>query len=269
MDSGWEANGFAVYQNQIKAANMETMKGPHKYIWQQFETNFIKAHFYTLTNRQLANMLGHKLTLLRTRCYEMGLKRIELEYWTDEQVAFLKENYKRYGDTELAQMFGEVWHKEKGWDKKHIEKKRRYLNLKRTKAEKDAIRESHKAAGVYKLGSKHTWDNRGRAAIGEKRMWKDRNGYQFMVIKTATGFVHYAPYLWSQLHGEIPEGHVVRLKDGNAANVVAENLELITMAENARRNSIHRYPKEIKDLIYLSNKLDRTIKKLENEKQDK
>ena len=66
----------------------------NKHEWTPFELNFIRCHFDKLTNFQLSHMLGLKLTMLRMKCYEMGLKRMELEYWTDEQVNYLKANYK-------------------------------------------------------------------------------------------------------------------------------------------------------------------------------
>jgi hypothetical protein len=46
-------------------------------------------------------------------------------------------------------------------------------------------------------------------------------------------------YLWEEAHGPVPEGYIVSFKDGDPMNCVLENLELITMAENAGRNSGH------------------------------
>jgi hypothetical protein len=65
--------------------------------------------------------------------------------------------------------------------------------------------------------------------------------------------------LWEDVHGPIPKGHAVALKDGNKKNVVFENLELITKRELMSRNSIHNFPPELKDLIRLKAKLTRRI----------
>lgn len=51
--------------------------------------------------------------------------------------------------------------------------------------------------------------------------------------------------LWEQHNGPIPDGGIVRFKDGNTSNVTIENLELITRKENALLNTIHRYPPEV------------------------
>lgn len=70
--------------------------------------------------------------------------------------------------------------------------------------------------------------------------------------------------IWEQNNGKIPRGHVVVFKDGNKLNFDINNFELITYAENMRRNTIHRYPEEIKQTIKTLTKLKKQI----NEKQN-
>jgi len=43
--------------------------------------------------------------------------------------------------------------------------------------------------------------------------------------------------VWKDANGDIPKGYVVVLKDGDTINCELENLELISMADNARRNN--------------------------------
>ena len=107
----------------------------NKIDWTDKRLKFLKENYNTMTNQQIADSLGLKITAVRHKCYELGLYKMTLEYWTDEQVDFLLKNYKEKGDTELSEIFNEKWHKDKGWTKKHIEKQRRYLKLKRTPEE--------------------------------------------------------------------------------------------------------------------------------------
>lgn len=72
--------------------------------------------------------------------------------------------------------------------------------------------------------------------------------------------------VWEQHHGQVPAGHAVVFKDRDKANIEIENLELITRAELCRRNSIHRYPPELKHAIRTLAKLKRTIEDSSNEK---
>lgn len=63
--------------------------------------------------------------------------------------------------------------------------------------------------------------------------------------------------VWETLVGKIPKNHIVVFKDRNPQNLALENLELINRAENMQRNTIHRYPAELKEVIRLTNKLKR------------
>lgn len=247
---------------------MKVKNGPHKYVFTQFERNFLRVHFHALTNGQLAGMLGHTLTLVRTQCYEMGLKRMELEYWTDEQVKFLKANYRVMGDSELAEIFELKWKKDKGWSKKHIEKKRRYLKLKRTDKEKAEIKQRNIEMGRFAMCPVRAWETRGGAApVGELRVWRMSSGANIMVIRLKDGWVHYAPWLYRQIYGPVPAGCVVRIKDGDHLNIRPGNLELITMAENGARNSRNRLPPELWELKRLSNELTKEIYDRSNPKK--
>lgn len=66
--------------------------------------------------------------------------------------------------------------------------------------------------------------------------------------------------LWESVHGPIPAGHVVIFKDGDKARIVLENLELISRAELMNRNTIHRLPNELVDVIRLKGVLKRRIR---------
>ena len=69
--------------------------------------------------------------------------------------------------------------------------------------------------------------------------------------------------VWEQAHGQIPRGHAVAFKEGqrtaDAAQITLDRLELVSRAELMRRNTIHRYPKEIARLAQLRGVLNRVI----------
>ena len=73
--------------------------------------------------------------------------------------------------------------------------------------------------------------------------------------------------LWIEQHGPIPQGHVVVFRNRNRADVRHDNLELISRQALMLRNTIHRYPDDLKQVIRLSWKLNRKIRAL-HEKQD-
>lgn len=69
--------------------------------------------------------------------------------------------------------------------------------------------------------------------------------------------------VWEAAHGSIPDGHIVVFKRGmhttDPAAITADRLELVTRAENMTRNTLHRYPKEVPQLIQLRGALNRKI----------
>ena len=70
--------------------------------------------------------------------------------------------------------------------------------------------------------------------------------------------------MWEQANGPIPPKHIVRFIDGNTMNLELTNLECIPMAENANRNTIHRFPDDLKKVIRLKAKLNKHIKNKTN-----
>lgn len=71
--------------------------------------------------------------------------------------------------------------------------------------------------------------------------------------------------VWEAAHGPVPKGHVVRFKPGmktvDEALITLDRLELVTHAENMRRNTIHRYPPALRDAIRLTARVRRAIDK--------
>jgi hypothetical protein len=70
--------------------------------------------------------------------------------------------------------------------------------------------------------------------------------------------------MWEQANGPIPPKHVVRFIDGDTLNLQLTNLECIPMSENANRNTIHRFPDDLKKVIRLKAKLNKHIKNKTN-----
>ena len=62
-------------------------------------------------------------------------------------------------------------------------------------------------------------------------------GTYYVYIKTERGRELYSHYLWRQRTGEeVPEGYIIRHKDGNTTNHEKNNLMCISRAENVRMN---------------------------------
>ena len=100
--------------------------------------------------------------------------------------------------------------------------------------------------------------------VGALRLNAD--GYVDMKIKEGLrAWRAFHVIIWEEANGPLPKGHILRFRDGDVLNIEIDNLELITRAENMRRNTIHRYPPALKSAIRLVGKLKRTIR----EEQDR
>lgn len=210
---------------------------PDKIEWTNEMIAFIKSNYEKLSNRQLAKALNLSLHAVRKQCYTMGLLRMNLEYWTEEQVKFLKANYQQIGDKELAEIFNSKWQKNKDWTLKHIEKKRKYLHLKRTKEELKAIHQRNVDAGRFLLCPVKRWLVSGVAKEGEIRMWRENLGRYVPHIKINGKFIPWNRWAWEQNFGPVPQGMNVVFKDDDPWHIDPHNLEIISDAELSRRNS--------------------------------
>jgi len=204
---------------------------------QDFIDEFIIEFFPGLTNQQLAITLDIKKSTLRRICYRLGLKRMELEYFTAVQITFLKKNYRTKGDCELAEIFQLKWPKQKGWTKKHIEKKRKYLHLHRTSQQIKNIHARNVKAGRFRLCPVKAWNKRGVTPEGDIRYWTHfPSGKKYPVIKHKGKFVQWGRWAWDNEYGKIPKGMNVIFKDENPYNLTISNLAILSNKELARLN---------------------------------
>lgn len=120
----------------------------------------------------------------------------------------------------------------------------------------------------FKAGQKpaNTWK-----PVGSERVTKDGT-LERKISDTGIKRIDWRPVHvmeWEKFNGPIPGGHIVVFKDRNNRNFASDNLEVITRAENMRRNTCQRYPKEVVQLIQLRGVLTRKInQRARREKQD-
>lgn len=72
--------------------------------------------------------------------------------------------------------------------------------------------------------------------------------------------------VWEAAHGPIPPGHIVVFKPGQKtaieSEVTSDKLDCITRAENAKRNSVHRFGPEVSRLYQLKGAIARQINRI-------
>ena len=201
----------------------------------------MRRHYPSKTMAELQTMLGKSASAIYARADKLGLKKTQ-EYLDSPAACRLR----RGGNLGAANRFRkgqEAWNKGmKG------------LDLGGQK-------------GHFKKGSKpQTWQ-----PIGTEKLDKDG----MLLLKVSDDPVRTKRWrpkhalLWERLNGrEIPKGHLVVMRDRSKTNFYPQNLELVTRAENMKRNSYHtNYPKEIQLAIQLRGALQRQINKRANHEQ--
>jgi hypothetical protein len=115
----------------------------------------------------------------------------------------------------------------------------------------------------FKKGERRGKANANYQPIGAERITKDgyrqRKVNDDLPMQRRWKMLHVI--VWEDSHGQVPDGHAVTFKDGDRLNCVIDNLALVSRRELCRRNSIQRYPEELRELMRLKGRVTRQINK--------
>jgi len=80
--------------------------------------------------------------------------------------------------------------------------------------------------------------------------------------------------VWQAAHGAIAAGHICIFKPGMktfiANEITVDKLEVVSLEEHMRRNTVHNLPAPLPELVLMRGRLNRKLNRLErpHEKQD-
>lgn len=115
----------------------------------------------------------------------------------------------------------------------------------------------------FKKGTLHGAALHNYVPIGTERICADGYLERKVTDEPRRRWVGVHRIVWEAVRGEIPPGRIVVFKPGMrtlvAAEITVDRLEVITRAESMRRNSYHRYGKDIARTIQLRGVLNRKI----------
>lgn len=122
---------------------------PNKIVLTEYQKQFIKDNFHSMTNEAIAAELELSKTYMRMYAYSIGLKRSTVHCWSEEQTAFLLENYSTIGNLELVKLLNENFPGHKVITKKAISKKFLTLGIKRSYKEHCLVTERNRLMGCW------------------------------------------------------------------------------------------------------------------------
>lgn len=262
-----------------------------KKTWTDEQIQYLKDNYGKIPTREIANHLGRKYEYVKDKAGKLGLKTGNVIRWQEHEDKVLIENYANMSSQDIADMLGKKV--ESVYNRANIlglKKSKEYItNWHKTHISEGFLRNSKKKGSIphnkgismsketyakcaptmFKKGTSPPNTNKegdGAVVLHKNNKWRCYN------VRISLGkWIPLHRYVWEQVNGEIPKGYIVTFKDRDFRNCTIENLELMTRADNMRRNSLRNYPKHIQDMIHIiagfNRKLNKRIK--DNEKKNK
>ena len=204
----------------------------------------------------------------------------KIKRFTPKEDKFIKENYLKLSIPKLSKKLNRAVGSVYGRIKllglsipREIIKQRCKEAAKAQKYNKGRFKKGHKTwnAGTKGLTKRNkTTFKKGQKSwnikpVGTISIRKDkRSGLAYKYIKIADNkWKLFHREIYRQHFGTIPPRTKITFRDGNSMNCTISNLEAISNNEAMNRNTIHRYPPELKTAIKRINKLNNQIKNYE------
>lgn len=200
---------------------------------------------------------------------EEKMKRRPPKIWTEEQKMILK---RLYPDSTMQEMIAAL---DNEFNAHQIMHKAHKMCIKKSAAfrERFGRDENGRLTGAVQHNTGKKYVAGGRSAefhfkknniphhmrtIGSVR--KTQEGHLEIKVDDRKKWVLLHREVWKREHGSYPPDNcVIVFKDGNKENCDISNLEMMTRQEFMLRNSMHRFPEELRKVIHLQSAIRRKI----------
>lgn len=246
-----------------------------KVAWTKEQLDYLREHYPSCADtRELAREMGCSYASIRSKAKVLGLKRLRRTVRSTATPA--EDKYIR-----LSYLTTPVNHMAKALNRSEVfirsrlkalgivvprEVVERFIQQSRIKPGTVPPNKGKKMSEEVRQKVKRTWFSRGNLPHNTKTdlyvsaRYHKKDKCWYLYIRESVGrweLLH--RHMYRKFVGDIPKNYVVAFKDGNSLNCITSNLELLSMKENMQRNSVHRYPEEIKDIIRTKGVLTRKI----------
>lgn len=205
--------------------------------WTQQENEYLLQHYPDTLTDNIAKLLGRSRTSVNGQAYKLGLHKSE-SFKLSEQSGRLT------GRQGMPTRF-KKGHTPANKGKKMPEEL--YEKCSVTMFRKGNIPKNHKPVGTISIRGNH----------------KREQHYLYIKLAEPNKWEFLHRHVWEKANGPIPKGMNLVFKDGNQNNCSLDNLELISNDQLMIRNTIHRYPEELKEAIRILGQTKRKIRRYE------
>jgi hypothetical protein len=249
--------------------------------WTPIDDALLRRLYPKHSKAAVAEQMGRSVFSVKSRATKLGLIK-RPRYWSAADQATFRRLYPHTDNTVLATLFNRTIKAIHQQAKTlGVQKTREYLSdySRRLNAEREAQGRTpgrfHAGQTPWNKGRKgwtppgtertqfkkgnipHTW-----RPIGTEEV---RDGYLYRKIRE-DGPTHLRcrpvhVLIWEDANGPVPAGHAIVFKDtgDKTTNITLERLECISRAELMARNTVHRYPPDIRGAITMRARLTRVI----------
>lgn len=187
---------------------------------------FVRENSNILSYEEMAEQIGETVSRVKTFVYREKLRPCLGVPFSEEHTQFIRNNYHERSNTEIAEIIGR--------SADGIKAKMKQLGLSRTKKELLALNARLCSDTWLKPGN----EPQNTKHDGYTSIRIDSHGNPYMYIRVEKGkFEALHRHNWEKVNGPIPEGMILRSKDGNSLNCDPENWKLVDRAEHLSENS--------------------------------
>lgn len=206
--------------------------------WTNEEDRIIAEHYPHTSSSELCDLLNCRISQLYNRANVLGLKKT---------TAFMRSSLS--GCIQPGQRRGTSFEFKKGHAPWNKGTKGLQIGGEATQFKPGQLPHNTQPIGSYRVDKDGTLQRKVSNAKGNNsKRWRG---------------VH--ELVWVEQNGPVPENHICVFKPGMRTAVLeeitADKVECISYAENMRRNTRHRYPQEINQLISLRAAINRQVNK--------
>lgn len=248
------ADTLGIKPNQVraKAKNMRLRKNAQHRPWTAVEIKLLKEIYPDVPAKDLAALLKRELSSVHTKAKKLGLSKSD-HFKASDYSGRVQRG--RQDPRMVAHRFkpGIV-----PWNKgKHT-----FAGGRSSETRFKKGRPAHEAHNYVPIGT-HKIDRDGYLV---RKVTDDPS------IFPARRWVGVHRLVWAEANGPIPEKHMVRFKPGQFTNkleeITADRLELVSMAENARRNHWANHP-HLKALVPLKTHITRQVNRIARQAKER
>ena len=172
-------------------------------------------------------------------------------WWSDEEIDFLREHYKKHTIREMVPMFNERFNVGITFNQIKGTLRRYNITSGRDGKYKKNQPSWNKGKKGLNTGGEKGWFKVGNKPLNYKPVGTERvnkQGYVEVKVKDPRTWKGKHIVIWEQQNGPVPKGHVILFGDGDKTNLNIENLLLVSRQQLSWLNK-HRL---IKDEVELT-----------------